>query len=165
MLSVAIINLCEMGGAFSHFGDAPLVQRRRFTASWLLLTLAACCPLGCGRASHELATAPVSGQVTLDGKPLTSGYVIMMPPQGRMARGAIQPDGSFVMGTYTSDDGAQVGQLSVAVTPMPVEEGGQASKGVPVPLKYGQAQTSGLSIGVQPGEQNKVEFALTTEPS
>jgi hypothetical protein len=138
-------------------------QRRPAKTSWLLLSLAACCPLGCGDSSHELETAPVSGQVTLDGKPVTSGYVIVMPPKGRMARGPIQRDGTFVMGTYASADGAQVGLHPVVVTPMPVEEGGQLLDGVAIPGKYGQAQTSGLSIDVQPGEQNNADFALTSD--
>ncbi|WP_145060455.1 hypothetical protein [Adhaeretor mobilis] len=118
--------------------------------------------LGCGSSSHELETAPVSGRVTLDGELLTSGYVFVTPSKGRGAKGAIQPDGTFVLGTYDSADGVQVGTHSVTINPVPRDEGDRQRERVAIPRKYSQGKSSGLTVDVQAGENNKVEWALTS---
>jgi hypothetical protein len=116
---------------------------------------------GCGRPSYQLETAPVRGTVTLDGQPLPSGYVFVTTLRGRMAKGKIQPDGTFTLSTYSEGDGAQVGTQTVIVTPVPPDE--RAQKRVPIPERYGRAGTSGLTIDVKPGAENVIELKLTTD--
>ncbi|QDS99948.1 hypothetical protein [Adhaeretor mobilis] len=118
---------------------------------------------GCGGSGHELSVAPVSGVVTLDGEPLAEGYVSILVGKGRMGRGAIQSDGTFVIGTYGDADGAQVGSHTVVIKPVPRDEGGGKKNRVPIPKRYGKSNTSGLSIDVKPGEQNKLVLGLTTK--
>jgi len=120
---------------------------------------------GCGAPSHELETAPVRGRVTLDGAPLPSGYVFVLPKKGRMAKGTIQNDGAFTLSTYRQGDGAQVGCHSVIVTEVPSDERSVAGQGaivrVPVPRRYAVASTSGLSVDVKSNARNEVELTLT----
>lgn len=117
---------------------------------------------GCGGSSYELETATVSGTVTIDGQPLSSGYVYVLASKGRMAKGIIQEDGSFVLGTYDSDDGAQVGTHPVIVVPVPVDEGAPRPdrNSITLPRKYTNARTSGLRVTVEPGDANRLELDL-----
>lgn len=120
---------------------------------------------GCGGASHELETAAVSGTVKIDGRPLSSGYVYVLPSKGRMAKGIVQEDGSFVLGTYESDDGAQVGTHSVIVVPVPADEGSRKPdrSSVKIPRKYAKANNSGLTATVKSGDSNLLELDLQSD--
>lgn len=118
--------------------------------------------VGCG-ASREGGLAHVSGTVTLDGKPVTEGYVLVSPTKGRMAKGSIQPDGTFVLGTYDESDGAQIGEHAVTVLPPPIDEGSSQPSGPPsIPSRYAQARSSGLVAKVTPNDENFLELKLTT---
>ena len=119
---------------------------------------------GCGKPAHQLETAPVRGIVTLDGKPLPSGYVVVPTTRGRMASGKIQPDGSFVLSTYEDGDGAQVGTHPVIVNEVPPDEFSlDPEERVAIPNRYTSAGTSGLSVDVKPGEDNVLNLELITE--
>ncbi len=130
---------------------------------WTSLIVLSTATLGCGGASHELETAPVSGTVTLDGVPLTSGFVFVIPSRGRGAKGAIQSDGTFVLGTYESADGVQVGTHSLTVSPIPLDEGESDPGGVVIPEKYSRGSSSQLTIEVKPGVDNQVELSLSSD--
>ena len=93
----------------------------------------------------------------LDGKPLEMGKVTFLPQDGsgRTATGKIQPDGSYVLGTYEEADGAVLGQHLVAVVAqqprgLPPNDGGGESL---IPTRYNSPSTSGL------------EFKVTDEPN
>jgi hypothetical protein len=116
---------------------------------------------GCGRPSYQLDTAPVRGTVTLDGEPLPSGYVVVPTMRGRMAIGEIKPDGTYVMTTYSTGDGVQIGSQRVIVTPVPSDQ--KVEKRVPIPERYQQAGTSGFTIEVKPGEEHVLNLELTTK--
>lgn len=122
-------------------------------------------PTGCGRAAHELDVAPVQGRALLDGSPLKSGVVFVMPKRGRSARGMIDRDGTFTLTTYREGDGAQIGTHPVVVTPVPADEldrKGRADR-VPLPARYSSPKTSGLEIDVISGETNEVELRLVSD--
>lgn len=139
-------------------------QRYKVHGSVLALVAATAMLAGCGRPAHELDTAPVSGKVTLDGEALPQGIVYVLPSKGRMAKGLIQQDGTFELSTYDEGDGAQVGQHTVIVSALPKDEltANQKQQRVPVPKKYSQARTSGLTIDVKAGESNTVELTLVS---
>ena len=118
---------------------------------------------GCGRPAHQLDTAAVRGTVTLDGQPLPGGYVYVTPSKGRAAKGKIQSDGTFVLGTYQKADGVQVGAHPVTVAPVPSDELGPMEAAVSIPEKYQKARTSGLTIEVIPGDENEVALRLLSE--
>jgi hypothetical protein len=130
----------------------------------LFFALLMACLMGCGKPAYQLEIAPVRGTVTLDGQPLPSGYVVVTTSRGRMASGRIQPDGSFVLTTYEVGDGAQVGTHPVIVNEVPIDEFSAEPriKGLKIPVRYGQAGTSGLHVEVKPGEENRLELQLTS---
>lgn len=85
----------------------------------LLLTATAGCSKG-----FEKEVAPVTGTVTCDGEPVTDGLVIFTPRvipgedvknTGKTATGLIKSDGSYVLTTYDTDDGAIIGDHDVRI--------------------------------------------------
>jgi hypothetical protein len=117
---------------------------------------------GCGR--HAANIAPVKGVVTLDGKPLKIGTVITIPNAGRGARGFIQPDGSFELGTYGKTDGALLGSHRVGVVAYEGTNLGPESNNAKliVPKRYTNPESSGLTIEVKPDGDNTPELKLTS---
>lgn len=84
----------------------------------LILVLA-----GCGKPT----LFPVQGTVVhRDGSPVTEGLVIFEPIEHHVsARGEIRRDGSFILGTYGTDDGAMLGTYKVLLAPPPLPEEGK----------------------------------------
>jgi len=133
---------------------------------WLLLLSLTL--LGCGRG-HELPTAPVTGKILVDGRPVAKGQVIFAPEGGRAATGILQPDGTFTLSTYRPNDGAVLGKHTVTViSAEPVEgaaEGIDAEMRWLVPRRYSDPGTSGLTFEVTPGGPNRAVLELTTRPT
>jgi hypothetical protein len=123
---------------------------------------------GCGQAIQRVA---VSGQVLLDGKPLTVGTIRFIPASGRPASSPILADGSFrVARKSLSTAGAEVvglypGSYQIAI--LATESLGEAEEDEVrwlVPRHYGDFRTSGLKADIQgPTESMMVE--LTWEDS
>lgn len=110
---------------------------------------------GCGRRP---TLALVSGRVTLDGKPLEFGSVMIQPVAGPAARGSIRPDGGFTVGTFAPGDGAIVGPATVRVAcyeqqrpGAPPPQGELALGKSLIPDKYTQFETSGIAVTVAAG--------------
>jgi hypothetical protein len=88
-----------------------------------------------------------------DGKPLTGGLVVFRPVDDKLqvsARGDIQPDGTFVMGTYQEGDGAVPGKYQAAITPPPRRK--IREKPVDKPIvhpRFESYETSGLEFEVK----------------
>ena len=112
---------------------------------------------GCGR--EKLPTAPATGKVVYNGKPLPYGSVIFVPKGGGpLARGVIQPDGTFRLST-DGKDGAVIAQHSVRITCYTGQSNEDNSKKTGggetvfgrslIPKKYTQTQTSGLEVEVK----------------
>ncbi len=107
------------------------------------ILLGACGGCGVGSGAHT-ELLPVKGKVTYKGRPLTKGVVRFEPDgYGREARGEIQADGTFVLGTNTNDDGVIAGhhRISIAGT------GNHPAKEL-VPKKYTSLNTSELEADV-----------------
>jgi hypothetical protein len=117
--------------------------------------------LGCGR-STGLNTAPVTGAVTLDGKPLTSGFVRFSPADGgRGATGTIHEDGTYKLKNYTGEDGAPVGKHRVAVVAYQSAGGEESKLTYAVPERYANFDGSGLEFEVVAGQDNRFDIPLT----
>lgn len=130
---------------------------------WLVLAAAA---LGCGRHPARL-----SGEVTLDGRPLTNGVIMLTPARtGPSAYGEIRPDGRYELKTG-SEKGLEPGEYVVTVAANelgPVDsdsESGAAPAIQPLmtPPRYADVGTSPLRITVKPGRQT-FEIDLTSTP-
>jgi hypothetical protein len=98
--------------------------------------------------------------VVYNGQPLTFGSVMFQPDEGRLARGTIQPDGSFQLTTHSDGDGCAVGPSRVRVSCFESqrpqaearpEEGEMPLGGLLIPKRYTSFGTSGLTVEVRPG--------------
>jgi hypothetical protein len=100
---------------------------------------------GCGSQTFF----PVNGKVThKDGKPVTAGLVIFEPVSQKIsARGEIQSDGSFQLGTHKNNDGAMEGEYKVLIAPPPLPEEGKRLRS-PIAPKYQNLESTPLKFTV-----------------
>jgi hypothetical protein len=112
--------------------------------------------LGCGGTR---TTYPVQGKVAFpDGTPLTGGLVVFEsletdPPLS--ARGEIQSDGSFRLGTYKLGDGAVLGRHRALVVPPVPKQLDEANPGLQLIQPHLQRfETSGLEFTVMKKSNN-----------
>jgi hypothetical protein len=118
----------------------------------------------CGCARRDLY--PVRGKVVFDNDgpidPLVGGLVIFEPPDPNMkvsARGEIQPDGSFRLGTFRERDGAPPGEYRVLVVPpTPPSQAKETPAPVVIHPRFHNLEETPLRQTVRP-EAN--EFTLT----
>ncbi|WP_406700776.1 hypothetical protein V5E97_18480 [Singulisphaera sp. Ch08] len=119
---------------------------QKFTACICIAILTAIA--GCG-SSNGLHLAKVRGKITFKGEPLQYGTIMFEPDNSRgtngpSAVGPITKDGSFVMSTEESGDGAIVGLHRVAVVGLdPIPEAQQKAMPDPVsaPREYMMAKS------------------------
>ena len=138
---------------------------------------------GCGDGRPE--RVPVSGRVTYQGEPVTTGTVYFWPEQGPQARGTIGPDGRYRLRTFEKEDGAVPGKHTVTIEAKEVSAGGPDPKSMDeefelfsdpdaeslakprvrwlVPEQYANRATSGLTAEVTP-DGNTINFDLPVEP-
>lgn len=86
---------------------------RRLRAATLLLSLLLGCVAGCGDGGPKLY--PVSGRVTIDGEPLTYGYIRFVPTEGRPSDAQLASDGTFTLRYQGGREGALAGSHRVEV--------------------------------------------------
>ncbi len=112
------------------------------------------------------AAASVSGTVTLDGQPLTTGNVSFYPDGdvGAPAYGQIDAQGRYSLKTG-SEAGLAPGGYTVVVLatkdpPEPYDKTGAENPPIPItPGKYGRVETSDLKVQVKAGG-NDIPLAL-----
>jgi hypothetical protein len=124
-----------------------------------------CTAAGCGKklpANKEVY--PVRGKVLLNGEPVKLGIVELEPvdpEEGVDARGLIQADGTFTVGTYSKNmtDGAVPGEYKVKIRNYSYTRYGPKPKSLEpseIPKKY----ASGVKkITIKPGE-NDIKLEL-----
>lgn len=139
---------------------------RRIAASALLVVV--CCDGGCSKSDFELA--PAHGRVTLDGIPVSNAKVMFAPvprgessKAGRPAFGLLGPDGTFVLSTYSPDDGAIVGDHWVTVVRLTDEQEAGSSNLASADLAGWERVTYPERVSVQPKESNDFSITLTSE--
>lgn len=117
------------------------------------------CILGCDKGDLP-DLAPVSGTVTLDGKPLANKEVIFAPENGRPSIGRTDENGKYELKYTVEIEGAIIGQHAVKIsTPLP-EGGNYAGYKESVPKKYNVEST--LKEEVTSGRNTK-NFDLTSK--
>lgn len=125
---------------------------------------------GCGEPTYSPPTVyPVKGQILLsDGKPLTSGHVVLVSNQGVEFPGKVGSDGRFSIKSGAGD-GAPEGEYKVRIDPEPQPgTAGRAKRGaanLPFPAKYSHEMTSDLKVTVKPGDNLLEPFKLVPGPS
>lgn len=101
---------------------------------------------------------PVAGQVLIDGKPLTHGYVRFTPSDSRASTGALDSEGKFKLTCFEPGDGVVLGTHQVTV--MGQEPIGQETIKWHAPKKYADPASSGLTQEIQ-GPTDSVVINLT----
>ncbi|QDU89250.1 hypothetical protein Pla175_26370 [Pirellulimonas nuda] len=161
---------------------APHRFARRLLCLGLILVAA-----GCGSSRRGLVE--VSGIVTLDGAPVTSGKIEFYPPSGRPSAGEIDGEGRYRLTTYEPGDGVLPGEYKVTITSVLTPDDGPVYKsfedelnGVTananksgssrpkkagaqwiVPQKYSNRASTDLTAEVVPGG-GEINFALESKP-
>lgn len=111
---------------------------------------------GCG--DGRPARVPVSGHVLIDGKPLTYGFIRLMPEGARAASAQIGPDGRFTLKTFEDGDGVVPGTHPVMI--LAAEQVGSNSQKWHAPKKYADPATSGLTAKVDgPTDALRIELS------
>ena len=132
---------------------------------------------GCTRSQLPLL-AKSSGLVLLDGEPIGGVEVRFVPdtsksPDGRMATGSTDTDGNFVLSCFADGDGALIGHHRVAIVPKagivitgptdrPVE---RVVPAAPIPRRYADERTSGLTAEVKAQSPNRFRFEISSKTS
>jgi hypothetical protein len=114
---------------------------------------------GCGNGLH-----PVRGKVTFDdGKPLARGIVVFESKEAERkvtARGEIQEDGTYELGTRQPGDGAPAGAYRVLIAPQEDIDAPAPERQVTFDSRYRDFKTSGLEFEVKAGT-NEFPIRLT----
>ena len=141
--------------------------------SWCIIAVAILSVSGCS-GSNLPPVGQVGGVVTLDGQPLTKGQVEFVPDnskgtKGRMAVGLIGADGRFKLTSFKPGDGALVGFHKVVIIceeEMPAfdPKTPPAPPKSLIPIRYTDANTSGLTAEVKSAGKNDFTFALESRP-
>jgi hypothetical protein len=137
----------------------------------MVLGFASVLAIGCG--SNKFA--PVSGKVTLNGKPLAHATVMFLPlgepgsiKAGEGSAGKTNEKGEFSLTSSTGQSGALVGKHQVSISALDPKVGESDTRpprgGWPradkVPARYNSK--SELSWDVAPGSTDKADFDLTS---
>ena len=122
---------------------------------------------GCTSSGDEgfPETVPVKGKVSMAGQPLSKGSISFIPNSGRPATALIQPDGTYVLGTFKEKDGAVPGHFRVTVTATTADPNQMPRPGDPppknlVPKKYNRPESSGLTADVEKKDTKDFDFDL-----
>jgi hypothetical protein len=128
---------------------SPLLSWRRAAVALLL-----CFGLASGCSKTKVPLAPVSGKVTVDNQPVTSGQISLIPlertaeSKAGMSAGTIDSSGNYTISTG-GRPGAPLGRYKVTVSPVMVPpEGATGPPTAPYNNSYQNANSSTLEIEV-----------------
>lgn len=129
------------------------------THTRLLLTLSIAAALLSGACNQQKGpvVAPVSGTVTLDGKPLAGAGVIFKTDGARKSVAFTNEAGEFQLNYFRETMGAAVGEHQVVITTADSE----AEIPESLPARYNQETT--LTRTVEAGKENVFQFELTSD--
>lgn len=128
---------------------------------------------GCGsdvpKPPEKLPTVPVTGTITLNGKPLAGTSISLHHAEGKVApRGLSDQAGNFSISTYGNNDGAPAGSYKVTAAKSMVKEispgvlappppGGFKSD---IPAKYENLDSTTLQVEIKSGQKNELKIEL-----
>jgi len=119
-------------------------------------TVLAALLIGCNGGGP--ATYRVAGKVTYQGDALPTGNVMFVPDSGPAAATAIGPDGSYTLQAVAGRHRVVV--TAVLVAPPDADEMTYQAPPPLVPQRFGRAETSGVTVTVEPNNKNAIDIAL-----
>jgi hypothetical protein len=139
----------------------------------LLLALLVPMFVGCGGGADQPDTVPVSGTITVEGKPLEGAQVSFLGEgASRAAMGTTDAAGKYQLTTFEENDGAIVGKHTVSITKSRDTSGASAENpdasydelmgggGAPKPKEGEFTSKSGLDATVTADGPNEIDFDL-----
>lgn len=152
---------------------APVRKNSTAVLRCIAVVMASVLALGCSKSPYEMA--PVHGVVTIDGRAMSAGRVMFAPiaqegkiNAGMRAFGEIQPDGRFVLGTYSDADGAVVAKHWVTIFPAKRKKGDAArithvSNSAEKTVAFDRITVPSGAVEVVAGKDNEINIALTSQ--
>jgi hypothetical protein len=131
--------MCKRGITTLLLAPEPIMIRSRQVWGAVAISLSL---MAYGRGAAAQTTAPVSGHVVFNGKPLAAGKIVFYLDDDEFV-GAKIKDGRFKLRR------APAGTWRVAI------------ESDDVPAKYRGEETSGLSVRIKAGVANQFDFELT----
>lgn len=135
---------------------------------WLCVILGALLASGLGGCGGGADMVRVTGHVTYDGQPLTTGEISFSSVDGgRIAMSGIDSKGNYELRTSTTVAGVAPGNYKVKIVAVE-QQSGMSDDGKPfpakrlIPEKYGDVATSGLTATVEKGK-SKIDFDVKKE--
>lgn len=122
----------------------------------LVLCLAALCVVaGCGQGRPDRVA--VSGQVLIDGQPLTQGLIQFVPEGARPSGGKLDANGRFKLTCYDGGDGIVPGTHRVMISAKEILS--ESKVRWHAPPKYADFRESGLVFTIEePTDSLKIEL-------
>jgi hypothetical protein len=140
-----------------------------------LLIAIVLCVAGCGQKNPNLpAQYPVSGTVTLDGKPLAGAGVMFLPrgeTRGTGAMGTTDEAGKYTLKTDYGGPGAPEGEFAVTISKLINKDGtpyvpnpdvAEAGGRETLPARYSDSMKTELTAQVGK-EGNTIDFELKSK--
>jgi hypothetical protein len=127
---------------------------RKLSNQLALALIATALLVGCDDRPKRV---PVAGQVLIDGKPLTQGYVRLVPADGHPATGIVDSSGNFRLTTFEADDGCIQGTHPITI--IAKEQITPTRMKWLVPKKYQDVATTDQQITIDaPTDSLKIEL-------
>lgn len=122
---------------------------------------------GCG--DDRPATFPTTGRVVFsDGQPVRTGTVELFSDEHQLnATGTIRNNGSFLLGTFSENDGACAGSHRAIVTQMIISDLQTKhilDHGAPVDPVFGSYTTSPLTVTIRADGPNEITLTVEKAP-
>ena len=133
-----------------------LIMHRRYFSSpapLALLLAMVMAAAGCSQEKADPNRTTVAGAISFNGDALPAGTISFESSEKGIATSAPIKDGSY------STDRSPTGKVAVSIDTASIQYGNPA-KYVAIPSKYADSASSGLTIDVQPGVNENVNFHL-----
>lgn len=123
----------------------------------------------CSESGPKLAK--IDGVISVNGKPLAMGKIMMSSALGRQTVGDVVDGKIKNVTTFSTGDGAVVGENRVAVRPsvdesMMMKEPNKAARAITsagIPKKFYSLSTTELTFDVKPGQTNSLNINIKAE--
>jgi hypothetical protein len=138
-------------------------QQRKLPPWWHVAVLTAVAALSAGCSDGRPTRVPVSGQVLIDGQPLTVGNIKFVPDGARASSGKLDSQGRFTLTCYDGEDGVVPGRHRAQISAMEVISASKVKW--LAPPKYADFRTSELEFEInEPTDDLKITLTWEGSP-